>query len=219
MNKLEIKNLFDLNNTILKDYLLNFKYPYEVFDDLENYILKLGNSLSNEYKKINDNIWIHESAKIDDRAKIIGPTIISKNAEIRFNAYIRGSVVIGEDCVVGNSSEVKNSILFNKAKAPHFNYVGDSILGYNVNLGAGSVLSNLRFDKQLINIKYNNLIIPTKRKKLGSILADNVEVGCNSVLNPGTIVLKNSYIKPLSNVNCVVVEDSYYTNGNIIKKR
>ena len=207
MENLETKNLLNLEETIAKELLENTKYPWEVLDRIENFIIGLGSSLdSNLFEKRGDNIWIAKSAKIAPTACIEGPTIIDENAEIRHSAFIRGKVIVGKNSVVGNSTELKNCILFNNTQAPHFNYIGDSILGYKAHLGAGVILSNLRIDKANIYIKYNKQFLNTDLRKFGAIVGDETEIGCNSVLNPGTILGRNVLVTPLCSIVGVVDE-------------
>lgn len=219
--KIKIEDLFDLDKTIAKQILLQKQYPWEVLPEIKTEIIRLGNELSTEkFNKISDNIWIAKTATIAKTAEIHGPCIIDENTEIRQCAYIRGNVIIGKDCVVGNSTEIKNSILFDLVQVPHFNYIGDSILGYKAHLGAGAVTSNVKSDKSLVKIKYKNeKSIETNLKKVGAMLGDNVEVGCNSVLCPGTIIGKNTNIYPLSMVRGVVDENKIWKEKeNIIDK-
>ena len=217
----KITNLFDLDQTIAKDLLKKYEYPWEVLPHIEEYILELGPKLpKDEYVLRGENVWVHKTATIFDTAYIKGPAIIGKNAEIRQCAFIRGKAIIGENTVVGNSTEVKNSIFFNEAKAPHYNYVGDSILGYKSHMGAASLTSNVKSDKKLVTIKCGDEKIETGLKKTGGFLGDNVEVGCGSVLNPGTVVGRNSNIYPLSSVRGIVPENHIYKSKNeIILKR
>ena len=220
MDSIKIKSLFDLNHTILKSYLEEFEFPWEALNSLSSAIINFGNKLDlNEYKKIKENVWVHKTAKIYPSAYIDGPTIICENAEIRHSAFIRGSAVIGKNAVVGNSCEIKNSILFDFAQVPHFNYIGDSILGFKAHMGAGAVTSNLKQDKSNVVIHWDNFEIETGLKKVGAFLGDFVEVGCNSVLNPGTVVGKNSNIYPLSSVRGVVGENIIYKQGKLVEKR
>lgn len=215
-----LEKYLDFNETILKDYLKNYEYHWEVLKNLNNLILEIGQTLDlNQYNKVADNIWIHKSANIDEISKIIGPCIIGKNSEIRFNAFIRGKVIIGNNCVVGNSTEIKNSILFNEAKVPHFNYVGDSILGYKSHFGAGVITSNMKSDKSNITIIMNDKKYDTNRNKIGSLIGDYVEIGCNSVLNPGVVIGKNTNIYPLSMVRKELKENVILKNdGTIVNK-
>ncbi len=215
----EIKNLYDLNNTIAKEYLNNFKYPWEALKGISNLIIELGNKLDlNEYNLVKENVWIHKTAKVFESAYINGPCIIGKDTEVRHSAFIRGSALVGNDCVIGNSVELKNVIIFNNVQVPHFNYVGDSILGYKAHMGAGSITSNVKSDRLNVVI-HADIEIPTNLKKVGAFLRDNVEVGCNSVLNPGTIVGKNTIIYPLSNVRGVIKSNSIYKNGNVVERK
>ncbi|MBO5142431.1 MAG: UDP-N-acetylglucosamine pyrophosphorylase [Clostridia bacterium] len=218
--KLKNEELFDLNQTIAKELIQSKVYPWEVLAEIKEYILKLGNELSTEiYDKIGEGIWIAKNAKISKTAEINGPCIIDEEAEIRHCAFIRGSAIIGKNCVVGNSTELKNCILFNKVQVPHFNYIGDSILGYKSHMGAGAITSNVKSDKTLVKIKADDEVIETGLKKFGAMLGDNVEVGCNSVLCPGTIIGRNTNVYPLSMVRSVVGENQIYKdNSNIIEK-
>ena len=220
MDSIKIKSLFDLDHTILKSYLEEFEFPWEALDLLFIDIINLGNKLDlNEYNRLKENVWVHKTAKIYPSAYIDGPTIICENAEIRHSAFIRGSAVIGKNAVVGNSCEIKNSILFDFAQVPHFNYIGDSILGFKAHMGAGAVTSNLKQDKSLVVIHSKDFEIETGMRKVGAFLGDFVEVGCNSVLNPGTVVGKNSNIYPLSSVRGVVGENMIYKQGILVEKR
>ena len=223
MEDCKIKNLYNLEQTIAKELLEKYEYPWEVLPHIEEYILKLGNSLDEkEYIKVKETVWIHKTAKVYESAYIGDNCIICKNAEIRHCAFIRKNAIIGENTVVGNSTELKNVILFNNVQVPHYNYVGDSILGYKSHMGAGSITSNVKSDKKLIVIKKEdkekdeNEYIETGMKKIGAMLGDNVEVGCGSVLNPGTIIGKNTNIYPLSSVRGVIKANSIYKNKNEI---
>lgn len=217
MECIQIENLFDLNQTIAKDIFKNLTYPWEVLPKIKEFIVELGNRLSlDEYNKVSENVWIAKDAKVAKTAYINGPCIICSGAEVRHCAFIRGSAIVGADCVVGNSTELKNVILFNKVQVPHYNYVGDSVLGFKSHMGAGSITSNVKSDKTLVSVNVNGEKIDTNLKKFGAILGDNVEVGCNSVLNPGTIVGRNSNIYPLSMVRGYVQENSIYKNKNEI---
>ena len=220
MDSIKIKSLFDLDHTFLKSYLEEFDFPWEALDLLSTAIIILGNRLDlNEYKRLKENVWVHKTAKIYPSAYIDGPTIICEGAEIRHGAFIRGSAVIGKNVVVGNSCEIKNSILMDYAQVPHFNYIGDSILGFKAHMGAGAVTSNLKQDKSNVVIHGDNFEIETGLKKVGAFLGDFVEVGCNSVLNPGTVIGKNSNIYPLSSVRGVVGEKMIYKQGILVEKR
>lgn len=221
MDKLQITNLFDLSETIAADIFKGLAYPWEALPLISGYIVKLGNTLSSEeYDKKGDNIWIAKSAKVAPTASITGPCIIGKDAEVRHCAFIRGNAIVGEGAVVGNSTELKNVILFNKVQVPHYNYVGDSILGFKSHMGAGSITSNVKSDKTLIEVKNGNKIIATGLKKMGAILGDNVEVGCGSILNPGSVIGSNTNIYPLSSVRGFVPSGSIYKKqGEIAEKR
>ena len=220
MNECKISNLYNLDETIAKKIFNGCEYPWEVLPKIKDFIIELGQTLSSEeYNKIGENIWIAKSATVAPTAYINGPTIIGKDAEIRHCAFIRGNAIVGEGCVVGNSTELKNVILFNKVQVPHYNYVGDSILGYSSHMGAGSITSNVKSDKKLVVVKDGTEKIETGLKKFGAMLGDNVEVGCGSVLNPGTVIGKNSNIYPLSSVRGVVAENSIYKKqGEIVNK-
>ena len=219
---MKIIELYDLEKTIAKDLMLSKEYPWEVLPDIKSYILKLGNELSEEvFDKIEEDIWIAKSVKIAKTAEIHGPCIIDENTEIRPSAFIRGGVIVGKNCVVGNSTELKNCILFDQVQVPHFNYIGDSILGHKSHLGAGALTSNVKSDKTLVKVKnpMSGEVIETGLKKFGAMVGDYVEVGCNSVLCPGTIIGRNTNIYPLSMVRGVVAENSIWKEkGNIVEK-
>lgn len=220
MEECKIKNLYNLDETIAKDIFDGVTYPWEVLPKIEEFIINLGKTLDkDEYEEKGENIWIAKSAKVAPTAYIAGPAIIGKNAEIRHCAFIRGKAIVGEGAVVGNSTELKNVILFNKVQVPHYNYVGDSILGYKSHMGAGSITSNVKSDKKLVIVKNGKEQIETGLKKFGAMLGDEVEVGCGSVLNPGTIVGKHTNIYPLSSVRGVVTEHSIYKNKNEIVEK
>lgn len=220
MESITIKNLYDLNETIAKELFEGKTYPWELLPLIKEFIVKLGNTLDpEEYDKIGEDIWAAKSAKIAPTASLNGPCIIGKDAEVRQCAFIRGSAVVGEGAVVGNSTELKNVILFNKVQVPHYNYVGDSILGYKAHMGAGSITSNVKSDKKLVVVHGEDYQIETGMKKFGAMLGDHVEVGCNSVLNPGTVVGRSSNIYPLSCVRGVVPADSIFKNKNEIVKK
>ncbi len=217
MEKCKVSNLYNLEETIAKDLLASVTYPWEALSKINDYILEIGKNLDpNKYDKVGDDVWIAKTAKVMPTAYIHGPAIIGENAEIRHCAFIRGKAIVGNDVVVGNSVELKNVILFNKVQVPHYNYVGDSILGYKAHMGAGSITSNVKSDKKLVIIKDGKEQIETGIKKVGAMIGDKVEVGCNTVLNPGTIVGRNSNIYPLSSVRGVVPEKSIYKNQNEI---
>ena len=222
METCKIKNLYNLNETIAKDLFEGAEYPWEVLPKISGFILALGSTLSEEeYDKVGENVWIAKSAKVAPTAFIGGPAIIGKDAEVRHCAFIRGNAIVGEGAVVGNSTELKNVVLFNKVQVPHYNYVGDSILGYKSHMGAGSITSNVKSDKTLVVVKnFDGEKIETEQKKFGAILGDHVEVGCNSVLNPGTVVGRNTNIYPLSRVRGVIPSDSIYKDfDNIVGKK
>lgn len=220
MEECKIKNLYNLEETIAKNLLEEATYPWEVLSKIEEYILKIGEELRKEdYNKVGENVWIAKSAKVAPTAYINGPAIIGENAEVRHCAFIRGNAIVGNNAVVGNSTELKNVILFNNVQVPHYNYVGDSILGYKAHMGAGSITSNVKSDKKLVVIKNGDEMIETGRKKVGAMIGDNVEVGCGSVLNPGTVIGRDSNIYPLSSVRGVVKAHSIYKkDGNIVDK-
>ena len=208
------KNLFNMEETIAKDIFEDCDYPWEVLPKIEAFILKLGKTLSeDEYDCIDGNIWIAKSATIAPTASITGPCIIGKNTEVRQCAFIRGKAIVGENCVVGNSTELKNVILFNNVQVPHYNYVGDSILGFKSHMGAGSITSNVKSDKTKVTINYQGEKLNTGLKKMGAILGNYVEVGCNSVLNPGTVIGSNTNVYPLSSVR------GFIPSGCIFKKQ
>lgn len=220
-NEMKITDLFSLENTMAKPLLEKYVYPWEALAHIEEFIVKLGESLpKDEYTSPAKGFWIHKSAKIAPTAGIIGPVIIGPGAEIRHCAYIRGKVIVGANTVVGNSSELKNTILFDNVQVPHYNYVGDSILGYKAHMGAGSITSNVKSDKTLVSVHAEDGDIETGLKKFGAMIGDNVEVGCGSVLNPGTIIGKNTNIYPLSSVRTCVDADSIYKNqGEVAEKQ
>lgn len=208
---LEIKELYNLNHTIAKKYLLNYTYPWEVLKDIPDIILKLVSELDKtEYMEISHNVWVHKTARIFGSAYIGSPCIIGANTEVRHCAFIRGNALVGNDCVVGNSAELKNVILFDNVQVPHYNYVGDSILGYKAHMGAGSITSNVKSDKKNVVIHNEGINVGTELKKVGAFLGDFAEIGCNSVLNPGTVIGKNSNVYPTSCVRGCVPADSIY---------
>lgn len=221
MNICKIENLYDLNKTIAKAVFEGAVYPWEILPKIGEFILELGVSLSEEeYEKRGENVWVAKSAEVAPTAYINGPAIIGKEAQIRHCAFIRGNAIVGEGAVVGNSTELKNVILFDKVQVPHYNYVGDSILGYKSHMGAGSITSNVKSDKTLVVIKEGDEVIETGLKKFGAMLGDQVEVGCGSVLNPGTVVGPNTNIYPLSSVRDVIPGGSIYKKrGEVAEKR
>ena len=214
------KDLFDLSNTIASELFKGSVYPWDILDSIKDFILYIGEKLDPAlYDHPEAGVWIAKDAKVAPTASIGSPCIIDREAEIRHCAYIRGSAIVGKGAVVGNSCELKNCVLFDRVQVPHFNYVGDSVLGYKSHMGAGAVTSNVKSDKTLVSVKAKDEVIETGRKKFGAMLGDNVEVGCNSVLCPGTVIGKNSNIYPLSRVRGVVPSDSIYkSDGNIVKK-
>ena len=217
MEKIKIENLYNLEETIAKDIFKGCTYPWEVLPKIKEYIIELGKTLDKEkFQEIKPNVWVAKSAEIAPTAYINGPCIIDEEATLRHCAFIRGSAIVGKKAVVGNSTELKNAILFNDVQVPHYNYVGDSIIGYKSHLGAGSKTCNLKSDKTSIEIKNGENIIKTGMRKIGAMVGDGVEVGCNSVLNPGTIIGKNTNIYPLSSVRGVINENSIYKNRNEI---
>ena len=220
MEECKIENLYNLDETIAKELLETVTYPWEALPKIADFIVELGNKLdSSIYEKKGENIWIAKSANVYPTAHITGPAIIGENAEIRHCAFIRGKAIVGNGAVVGNSTELKNVILFNKVQVPHYNYVGDSILGYKAHMGAGSITSNVKSDKKLVIVKNGKEQIETGLKKFGAMLGDNVEVGCNSVLNPGTVVGRNTNIYPLSCVRGVIPSKSIYKNKSEIVEK
>ena len=220
-SEMKIKDLYSLDHTMAKSLLEQFEYPWEALAHIGEYVEELGESLSkNEYMNPAKGIWIHKSAKVAPTAGIIGPVIIGPEAEVRHCAFIRGKVIIGANAVVGNSSELKNVILFDNVQVPHYNYVGDSILGYKAHMGAGSITSNVKSDKALVKVHAEDGDIETGLKKFGAMIGDEVEVGCGSVLNPGTVIGKNSNIYPLSSVRtCVDAGSIYKKQGEVAKKQ
>ena len=217
----EEKNLLDLNETIAKDLFEGKTYPWEVLPEIGDFILKLGQTLSEEeYNHPSEDVWIAKSAKVAPTACINGPVIIGKEAEVRHCAFIRGKAIVGEGAVVGNSTELKNAVLFNKVQVPHYNYVGDAVLGYKSHMGAGSICSNVKSDKRLVIVKDGEEKIETGLKKFGAMLGDNVEVGCGSVLNPGTVIGRCCNIYPLSSVRgCVPANHIYKSKAEIVEKQ
>ena len=216
-----IKELYDLEHTLAKDYLGGFTYPWEALAGIKNLIIELGKQLpKDEYDEVSENVWVHKSATVFPSAYLGAPCIIGKDTEVRHCAFIRGSALVGDNCVVGNSCELKNVILFDHVQTPHYNYVGDSILGYYSHMGAGSITSNVKSDKELVTVKSADEKIETGLKKFGAMIGDYVEVGCNSVLNPGTVIGKNTRIYPTSCVRGLVKENSIYKNtGDIVEQQ
>ncbi len=217
---IKIADLFDLKETIAAEVFNGCEYPWEVLPKINSFILALGATLSpDEYNHTAEGVWISKTANVYPSAYIKGPCIIGHNAEVRHCAFIRGSAIVGENAVVGNSTELKNVILFNRVQVPHYNYVGDSILGFKAHMGAGSITSNVKSDKSIVCVRFMDQKITTNMKKFGAMLGDNVEVGCNSVLNPGTIVGRNSTIYPVSMVRGVVPGNSIYKRYDSIVKK
>ena len=216
-----INDLYDLDHTLAKDYLSQFTYPWEALKGIKDFILQLGPALDpEEYEEVSENVWVHKTAKVFPSAYLGAPCIIGPETEVRHCAFVRGSALVGRKCVVGNSVELKNVILFDNVQTPHYNYVGDSILGYYSHMGAGSITSNVKADKQLVVVKNGTERIETGIKKFGAMLGDHVEVGCNAVLNPGTVIGRNSNVYPTSCVRGVVPENSIWKNsGEIADKK
>lgn len=215
MKEFTIERLLDLKETIAAELFEGKTYPWEVLPEIKDFILKLGKTLDpEEYEYREGDIWIARSAEVAPTACINGPAIIGKNTEVRHCAFIRGNAIVGDGCVVGNSTELKNVVIFNCVQVPHYNYVGDSVLGYKSHMGAGSICSNVKSDKQLVVVKDKEEKVETGLKKFGAMIGDHVEVGCGSVLNPGTVIGKNTNIYPLSSVRGCVPSDSIYKNEN-----
>ena len=213
---LKTNALFDLSHTLAGDFLARFEYPWQALDGIKELILSLGPTLGEDYEERSPQVWVHKTAKVFPSAYLGAPCIIGPDTEVRHCAFIRGSALVGANCVVGNSVELKNVILFDNVQTPHYNYVGDSILGYKSHMGAGSITSNVKSDKTLVTVKNEGEAMETGRKKFGAMLGDCVEVGCNSVLNPGTVVGPRSNIYPVSCVRGVVPADSIYKTGGVI---
>ena len=218
--KLTVSELLDLSHTLAGDYLAQFEYPWQALDGIKDFILALGPTLpADEYDQPAPNVWGHKTAKVFPSAYLGAPCIIGPETEVRHCAFIRGSALVGANCVVGNSVELKNVILFDNVQTPHYNYVGDSILGYKSHMGAGSITSNVKSDKTLVVVKNGVERIETGRKKFGAILGDHVEVGCNSVLNPGTVIGRNTSVYPTSSVRGAIPADSIFKAQNDIVTR
>jgi len=220
MDNCRIENLYDLNETLARPLLESVTYPWEALSGIKEFILKLGPTLpKDKYDEVSENVWVAKSAKVFPSAYLGAPCIIGEDTEVRHCAFIRGSALVGNGCVVGNSTELKNVILFNHVQVPHYNYVGDSILGTYSHMGAGSITSNVKSDKTLVTIKSSDEKIETGLKKIGAMLGDHVEVGCNSVLNPGTVIGRNSQVYPTSCVRGVLPENSIHKNdGKVVLK-
>ena len=211
-----IHDLYDLEHTLAKDYLSRFTYPWEALKGIKDLILTLGPTLGEDYAEVAPTVWVHKTATVAPTAFLGAPCIIGANTEVRHCAFVRGSALVGENCVVGNSVELKNVILFDNVQVPHYNYVGDSILGFKSHMGAGSVTSNVKSDKTLVVVKNGSETMETGLKKFGAMLGNFVEVGCNSVLNPGTVIGQHSNIYPTSCVRGVVPENSIWKTGGVI---
>ena len=212
-------DLFDFSHSRAGEYLKQFSWPWQALSGIKALILELGPELGPDYTEISPNVWVHHTAKIAPTAHLGAPCIIGAGTEVRHGAFIRGSALVGEDCVVGNSVELKNVILFDKVQVPHYNYVGDSILGYKAHMGAGSVTSNVKSDRTLVTVKGNGESIETGLKKFGAMLGDHVEVGCNSVLNPGSVIGRNTNIYPLSCVRGTVPAGSIWKTGGVVVEK
>lgn len=220
MSGITIEELYDLKETIAEDLFQGAVYPWEVLPKIHDFILELGKRLPKEiYEERGENIWIAKSAGVAPTACLNGPLIVDEEAEIRHCAFVRGNAIVGKGAVVGNSTELKNVVLFNRVQVPHYNYVGDSILGFKAHMGAGSITSNVKSDKTLVTVKGRGICLETGLKKLGAMLGDYVEVGCNSVLNPGTVIGRNSNIYPTSMVRGVVPADSIYKTRTEIAEK
>lgn len=209
-----VENLFNLNETIASEIFKDAEFSWEVLSKIEEFIIKLGKTLpKDKFNQYGENIWVAKSAKVSNTASLTGPLIIDENAEIRHCAFIRKNAIVGKNAVVGNSTELKNVILFNGVQVPHYNYVGDSILGYKAHMGAGSITSNVKSTRENVTVKFNDEKIETGLKKFGAMLGDNVEIGCNTVLNPGAIIGRNSIVYPLQSVRGTVNENCIYKNN------
>ena len=217
----KLKEMYDLDHTMAKDYLEQYEYPWLALAGIKDLIVTLGEKLpKEEYDEVSEHVWVHKTAKVFDSAYLGAPCIIGARTEVRHCAFIRGSALVGEDCVVGNSCELKNVILFDHVQTPHYNYVGDSILGYYSHMGAGSITSNVKSDKKLVVVHHGEEQIETGLKKFGAMLGDYVEVGCNSVLNPGTVIGRHCNVYPTSCVRGVIEENSIFKNdGTVVKKK
>lgn len=214
-----IKDLYDLDHTLAGEYLSQFTYPWEALKGIKDMILEIGKGLGDDYEEVEEHVWVHKTAKVFPSAYLGAPCIIGPDTEVRHSAFIRGSALVGADCVVGNSVELKNVILFDHVQTPHYNYVGDSILGYYSHMGAGSITSNVKSDKALVIVHDGTDQIETGIKKFGAMLGDHVEVGCNAVCNPGTVIGRNTNVYPTSCVRGVVPENSIWKNDGIIVHR
>ena len=217
---LKPQDLLDLSHTAAGDYLAGFEYPWQALKGIKDLILTLGPTLGEDYTEVSPTVWVHKTAQIAPTAYLGAPCIIGADTEVRHCAFIRGSALVGKNCVVGNSTELKNVILFDDVQVPHYNYVGDSILGYKAHMGAGSITSNIKSDRTLVVVKHGDQRIETGIRKFGAILGDRVELGCNSVLNPGSVIGRDTIIYPLSAVRGVVPSNSIWkTSGIIVEKK
>ena len=212
-------DLYDMTHSLAGSYLSGFDYPWQALSGIKNLILSLGAQLGEEYTEVSPTVWVHKTATVAPTAYLGAPCIIGANTEVRHCAFIRGSALVGENCVVGNSVELKNVILFDNVQVPHYNYVGDSILGYKSHMGAGSLTSNVKSDKTLVVVKNGNEQIGTGLKKFGAMLGDFVEVGCNSVLNPGTVIGRHTNIYPTSCVRGMVPANSIWKTGGVVVEK
>lgn len=220
MNSITVSELYDLRETIAASLFEGAVYPWEVLPKIHDYIIELGKSLPRDiFEERGEHIWVAKSAKIAPTACLNGPLIVDEDAEIRHCAFVRGSAIVGKGAVVGNSTELKNVVLFNRVQVPHYNYVGDSVLGYKAHMGAGSITSNVKSDKTLVTVKGDGIFVETGLKKLGAMLGDNVEIGCNSVLNPGTVIGRDSNVYPTSMVRGVVPAHSIYKKSTEIAEK
>lgn len=220
MNSITVSNMYDMNETIAASLFDGVTYPWEVLPKIHDYIIELGKTLPAEkYESRGENIWVAKNAKVAPTACLNGPLIIDEEAEVRHCAFVRGNAIVGKGAVVGNSTELKNVVLFNKVQVPHYNYVGDSVLGYKSHMGAGSITSNVKSDKTLVAVKGEGIYIETGLKKMGAMLGDNVEVGCNSVLNPGSVIGRNSNVYPTSMVRGVIPANSIYKKATEISEK
>ena len=214
-----IKDLYDLDHTLAKDYLSQFTYPWEALKGIKDFILELGPTLGDDYTEVTENVWVHKTATVFPSAYLGAPCIIGPETEVRHGAFVRGSALVGANCVVGNSVELKNVILFDHVQTPHYNYVGDSILGYFSHMGAGSITSNVKSDKKLVVVHNGTELIETGIKKFGAMLGDYVEVGCNAVCNPGTVIGRHSSVYPTSCVLGVIPENCIFKNSGAVIER
>ena len=214
-----IKDLYDLDHTLAKDYLSQFTYPWEALKGIKDFILELGPTLGDDYTEVTENVWVHKTATVFPSAYLGAPCIIGPETEVRHGAFVRGSALVGANCVVGNSVELKNVILFDHVQTPHYNYVGDSILGYFSHMGAGSITSNVKSDKKLVVVHNGDEHLETGVKKFGAMVGDYVEVGCNAVLNPGTVIGRHSNVYPTSCVRGVIPENSICKTPGVVVER